>query len=153
MKKYLPALAALALAGCTASDGTRMSYEDRRCARATAVMARMLAPDDQAGGAGAEALEFRALAASWTQGDRPIDVRQWVDDAQLVSRITNYCGSPEVTVIVNTGGRLKLVDVTLRPVPYERPARRGRVTTEIEFPPEEDEASPGDEATEASPEQ
>ena len=146
---FLPvAIAACALAGCaTGTEGERMTVNEKVCIRSLDQVARYLGggdelgPGEELGGVRSTALEFKEIAATWTPGDPPLDVRLWVDDAQLVHRIQNNCDSPETSLLVSLGGRYKLVDITLRPVPNPRPARRGRVEI-IELPPgEADEAA------------
>ncbi len=146
----LAAIAALALAGCSAGTGEgRMTVEERVCARSLERLAERLGPDDELGGVRSITFQFKEIAATWTPGDPPLDVRQWVDDARLIHRIQNNCHSPETSVLVNIGGRLRLVDITVRPVPNPRPARRGRVDI-LDLPPADAEDT--EEAEEAEEE-
>ncbi len=149
----LSVLAACSLAGCsTGTEGDRLTVQEKICIRSLEQLAQHLGGaaatgdgfgeglGDQRGGVRDTALAFKEIAVGWAPGDPPLDVRLWVDDARLVHRIQNNCDSPETSVLVNIGGRLRLVDITLRPVPNPRPARRGRVEI-IDLPPAEaDEA-------------
>ena len=113
-----------------------MTVHEKICTRSLEQLSQILSPPDRTRGTLDRTGEFIAVAASWAPGDPPIDVRQWVDDPRLVSRIVLNCGSPETSVFVALGGRTKLVDITLRPVPYPRPARKGEATV-IDLPPPE----------------
>ena len=120
-----------------------MTVDEKICIRSLEQLAQVLSPPDRTRGTLDPTSELIAVAASWAPGDPPIDVRLWVDDPRLVSRIVLNCGSPETSVLLAVGGRTRLVDITVRPVSYPRPARKGKVTI-IELPPlgtgdEEDE--------------
>ncbi len=129
--------AVLALAACsTGTQAGRMTVDEKICIRSLEQLSQILSPPERTRGTLDPTGEFIAVAASWAPGDPPIDVRQWVDAPRLVSRIVLNCGSPETSVLLAVGGQTKLVDITLRPVPYPRPARKGRVTI-IELPPRE----------------
>ena len=123
MKTLTTLLLAVLLAACsTIVPEDRMTLDERQCAQYMRQLTRLLDTDRQ---------DFVAIASTWTMGDPPIDARQWLDGkTQLRWRIENNCLSPETSVFVNIGGRNKIVDITLRPVPYERPARKGVVTIE-----------------------
>ena len=111
-----------------------MTVEEKICIRSLEQLAQILSPPGRTRGTLDPTSELIAVAASWAPGDPPIDVRLWVDDPRLVSRIVLNCGSPETSVLLAVGGRTRLVDITVRPVPYPRPARKGKVTV-IDLPP------------------
>ena len=121
-----------------------MTVEEKICIRSLEQLAVYLSSADRRGGERAPNSVFYDVAATWAIGDPPIDVRLLVDDARLVHRIQNNCGSPETSVLVAIGGRNKLVDITLRPVPNPRPARKGKVTI-IDLPPAEADEDPAEE--------
>ena len=125
------ALIACLIAGCTTgTDTDRLTVNEKTCIRALEELSNSLGtPRRRLSEESPEipTFEFYEIAAQWSPGDRPIDVRRWVDDARLIQRIMYNCGSPETSVLVPIGGRTKIVDITVRPVPYERPARRGDV--------------------------
>lgn len=135
----LAGLAVCSLVACsTGTEGDRLTVQDKICIRSLERVAQYLHGDGEPGGVRSTALAFKEIAATWTPGDPPLDVRLWVDDARLVHRVQNNCHSPESSVLVNLGGRLRLVDITLRPVPNPRPARKGRVVI-IDLPPAGDD--------------
>ena len=139
MKKALTitVLAVFALAACaTGTEGDRLTVNEKICIRSLEQLSDYLGGREELVEDEATAFEFFQVAAAWAQGDRPIDVRQWVDDAQLIHRIVNNCGSPETSVLVPIGGRTRLVDITVRPAAEPRPARRGRVDI-LDLPPGE----------------
>ena len=105
-----------------------LSAKEADCARYTERLGGVLADDENRA-------EFMAEAVGWQPGDRPIDVRRWVDDARLRQRIEFYCGSPETSLLVTIGGGYRLVDVTLSPLASER--NRGEPIVIIEDVPDE----------------
>jgi len=105
-----------------------LSAREADCARYTERLGRVLADDENRA-------EFMAEAVGWEPGDRPLDVRRWVDDARLRQRIEFYCESPELSLLVSIGGGYRLVDVTLSPLASER--NRGEPIVIIEDVPDE----------------
>ena len=105
-----------------------LSAREADCARYTERLGRVLADDENRA-------EFMAEAVGWDPGDRPLDVRRWVDDARLRQRIEFYCESPELSLLVTIGGGYRLVDVTLSPLASER--NRGEPVVIIEDVPDE----------------
>ncbi|MCY3814793.1 MAG: hypothetical protein OXG59_00700 [Gammaproteobacteria bacterium] len=105
-----------------------LSAREADCARYTERLGRVLADDENRA-------EFMAEAVGWEPGDRPLDVRRWVDDARLRQRIEFYCESPELSLLVSIGGGYRLVDVTLSPLASER--NRGEPVVIIEDVPDE----------------
>ena len=73
-----------------------LSAREADCARYTERLGRVLADDENRA-------EFMAEAVGWDPGDRPLDVRRWVDDARLRQRIEFYCESPELSLLVTMG--------------------------------------------------
>ena len=106
----------------------KLSAREADCARYSERLGRVLADDENRA-------EFMSEAVGWETGDRPIDVRRWVDDARLRQRIEFYCESSETSLLLSIGGGYRLVDVTLSPLASER--NRGEPVVIIEDVPDE----------------
>ena len=85
-----------------------MTVDEKICIRSLGQLSQILSPPDRTRGTLDPTGEFFAVAASWAPGDPPIDIRQWVNDPRLVSRIILNCGSPETSVLLAVGGPHKV---------------------------------------------